>query len=388
LAVQFQDLNLWVTFTCQTYAGHIKAVTDLAKVTVSTETVAANNYNLRTVSPFKGYPDGSQICLATRQLYDFLDFSPSQLSSVIGDVFKPYVQTTRCNVLGRTMMSVQSDILSREVKIGSGDLSACPSVDSVHRMLTSASTAFRRMTQYFYGQSSAIFNNGPVANPLDVNAIFFWGADAYISRLLWLKFIEVHVRDIMFDPSITAAQLASGVSNRRCPQNYVVPDPYGFSNTNVSLPRVTEMWNEVNDFLTELNVVPPQRVTLPQLNRTVGIQHLIPLSPVPAHTLLTPGEKVCEDDPGYRFRKVLDMTSMPASTVLTFLSAANNVPVVTPGMNETQASQITQLQASIFCGEPLTALPFKLFDPPLNGTLTGNLTVIFPATCRNTDYCR
>ena len=350
LAGNYWD-NSSVPLTFATYAGHLNVVTDDALKT----SYPANSVNMIAASdPYGGYPEHFDICLASRQMFDYLTQVPAQL---FPQKYATYTMTSRCTTRGMNHFTSQSKILGIEKLVtgANANLSHCPTVQYIRDEVFAASQDLRLLSPAFTGTPCHI-NDVTLeticaqAGPTSADAMFLHGDDAYYARSFWITFIEVHVRAIH---DACSAHIGA---------EYTIGDPWGMASQNVhlSLADVLALRTTYETAWPRLNA-PHETASSLMVAKNYTMK--------PFRDVAYPLELQCADDPGARVRSYLGLEYLTGTEFLEALIPQLGAQFGTPTRNTT---------VCLFCSLPCNALGPIGVDPDVSCFMHD----AFPYSCR------
>lgn len=342
-----------IPLTFSTYAGHLRVVLgDVVATSYPPDTLLL----LPSSGLYAGYPEHFDICLASRQMFDYMTQVPGLL---FPDTLAAYTASAKCVPKGMLTLEVQSKILGIEKNVTSGDVTSCPSVASLRADVKRASQAIRMMSPAFVGNPCQIGETTvesvcTQASPFTADAMYYHRHDAFYMRSFWITFLEVHVRAI---DDACAAHVG---------ESYTVSDPWGMAeDVVVSLSELFTMRNEYEAaWPRTVGTSAPPHETAATVSAPTSFANLT------FREYAYPQELVCEDDPVGRVRGFSDMM---------FLTGSEFLGLVTPQLQVAFGTASAQETVCVFCTLPCDALGPVVVDPGV----VCRMTDIFPASCRS-----
>lgn len=341
-----------IPLTFSTYAGHLQVVFgDVVTTSYPPDTLRL----LPSSELYAGYPEHFDICLASRQMFDYMTQVPGLL---FPDTLSAYTASAKCVPKGMLILESQSKILGIEKNVTSGDTTSCPSVASLRSDVNEAAQAIRMMSPVFVGNPCQIGETTvesvcTQASPFTADAMYYHRHDAFYMRSFWITFLEVHVKAI------------DGACAAHIGENYTVGDPWGMAeDVVVPLSSLFAMRNEYEAaWPRTVGTSPPPHETAATVSAPMTFPNIT------FREYAYPQELVCADDPVGRVRSFSNMMFMTGSE---FLSA------ITPQLQANFGTATAQETVCVFCTLPCGALGPVVVDPGV----VCHMTDIFPASCQ------
>jgi len=325
-----------VGLTLATYNGHFSVVEDdTVKTSFPSNTVAL----IPNTGMYTGYPEHFDICLASRQMFDYMTHVPAEL---FPNKYATYTTPTRCTTRGMSHIKAHSNILGIEKMVtgSNANLSHCPTTQYIKDTIFAAAQDIRFMSPAFTGTPCHI-NDVTLeticaqAGPATNDAMFLNGDDAYYVRSFWITFVEVHVKAI------------HDACSAHIGESYTVKDPWGMASQNVEL--------SLADLLT---IRTHYETNWPRTNvpRETGSSLLVAknYTNVPFREYAYSSELECVDDPVARIRSFLSMESVTGTEFIAAMVPQLQAMLGTPTPDAT---------VCVFCKLPCGALGPITIDP-------------------------
>lgn len=341
-----------VGLTLSTYSGHVSVIEDdTIKTSFPSNTVAL----IPRTGMYTGYPEHFDICLASRQMFDYMTQVPAEL---FPNKYATYTMSTRCTARGMHHLQIQSDILGIEKMVtgSNANLSHCPTTQYIRDAIFDAAQDIRFMSPAFTGTPCHI-NDVTLeticaqAGPTTNDAMFLNGNDAYYARSFWITFVEVHVKAI------------HDACSTHIGESYTVRDPWGMASQNVEL-SLSEVLAIRTRYETNWS-----RTNPPHENSTSLL--------VPKNYTLRPfrdyaysSELVCVDDPAARIRSFLS---------LEHVSGTDFLGSVIPMLQVQFGTTTSEDTVCMFCTLPCGALGPIIVDPDVLCVMSD----VFPYSCQS-----
>jgi hypothetical protein len=351
IALAGNDWGESVLLTLATYDGHFNVVKD------DTLPTSYSQNNLELIRPntrvYSGYPVNFDICLASRQQFDYMTQVPSELMAK----YSVYTTPARCTSSGTEHLQVHSKILGIEKLVtgSNADLTHCPSTRSIRDDVYAASRNLRFMSPSLAGIPCHVNDNTlsvicGQAGPTTADAMYFHGDDAYYIRSYWITFLEVHIKAIHKACSVHIGE------------SYTIGDPWGLAAVNVemSLSEMLTMRNKYEQLWPRTNAPHESKKTL-----MIPKNYTMKLFRDYAYS----SELVCKDDPVARMRSFVNMM---------FLTGAGFIEAMTPQLQAAFGTPTPEATVCQMCGMPCASLGPVFIDPDVTCVMSD----IFPKTCQ------
>ena len=179
------------------FASHLNTLRGLA---IRTSSTATDPLAMPMIRHRNGntYPEHSDSCIVTRQLFDFLLQNPRDRYPVLSDNLD---RTFRCSAVGARLMQIETDILKIEKDVVSVDPALCPStaqpitdlLDEFSHKIIVSSEVYRTIATPIAGETAAYL---AIAAPQAAATYWLPGVDVEILRALFIRFIETHIPPI------------------------------------------------------------------------------------------------------------------------------------------------------------------------------------------------
>ena len=343
-----------VALTFATYAGHLSVIEDdTVKTSYPADTVSL----IPSTALYSGYPEHFDICLASRQLFDYMIQVPAQL---FPQKYATYTMSSKCTTRGMDHLASQSKILGIEKLVtgSNANLSHCPSVQYIRDEVFSASQSIRFLSPTFIGTPCHI-NDVTLeticaqASPATADAMFLNGDDAFYVRSFWITFVEVHVKAI------------NDACATHIGESYTVGDPWGMASQNVVL-NLSDVLAIRNAYEAEWPRTNSPHETASSL--TIAKNYTMK----PFRDVAYAAELQCADDPVARIRSFVGME---------FLSGTEFLGTLTPQLQVAFGTPTPEATVCLFCSLPCGALGPIVVDPDV----TCFMYDIFQYSCQQCD---